>query len=426
MKTKIIIAIIVMMVASIGVKAQEIIKHDDSASYPTQISRGNIFQLYQNRNQTLELGVAGGLNTRRSWILSRHSDLSGDYGKYYSTLHLQPDTGDKSQYRGVAIGFNADRHIGIGTHLAINGSVGVGTVTPNAKLDVRGDISITGSEQAVDSYISELKFINLYTTTSPMASIGVKTRKEGSAPYNYSNLIFNTSNGYNTLSEKMRITESGNVGIGVAVPEAKLDVKGAVKVGDGNWGALTIDGKGKNDWLLNAHNGGEFFFIRTQTDTGVESSNHVMSFMRSTGNVGIGTTTTGSHKLAVEGSIGAREIKVEASSWSDFVFEKEYELPTLKEVENHIKEKRHLKDIPSAKEVEKNGFYLGAMDAKLLQKIEELTLYTIEQEKKLQSQDEKIKTLEAQNNRIEKLEEENKKLKILLEKVNRLEKLLQK
>lgn len=426
MKTKIKIAIIAMIGMYAEVKAQEIVKYDSPASYPSQTSRGNIFQLYRNHNQTLEFGVAGGENTRRSWILSRHSDLSGAYSRYYSTLHLQPDTGNKSQYRGVAIGFNADRHIGIGTHLAINGSVGVGTVTPNAKLDVRGDISITGSEQAVDSYISELKFINLHTTTSPMASIGVKTRKEGSAPYNYSNLIFNTSNGYNTLSEKMRITESGNVGIGVAVPEAKLDVKGAVKVGDGNWGALTIDGKGKNDWLLNAHNGGEFFFIRTQTDTGVESSNHVMSFMRSTGNVGIGTTTTGSHKLAVEGSIGAREIKVEASSWSDFVFEKEYKLPTLKEVENHIKEKGHLKDIPSAKEVEKNGFYLGEMDAKLLQKIEELTLYTIQQEKKLQSQDEKIKSLETQNNRIEKLEEENKKLKILLEKVNRLEKLFQK
>ena len=351
MRTKIKIAVIAMIGMYAEVEAQEIVKYDSSASYPTQISRGNIFQLYRNYNNTLELGVAGGENTRRSWILSRHSDLSGAYSRYYSTLHLQPDTGNKSQYRGVAIGFNASKHIGIGTHLAINGSVGVGTVTPNAKLDVRGDISITGSEQAVDSYISELKFINLYTTTSPMASISVKTRKEGSAPYNYSNLIFNTSNGYNTLSEKMRITESGNVGIG--------------------------------------------------------------------------TTTTGSHKLAVEGSIGAREIKVEGSGWSDFVFEKEYKLPTLKEVENHIKEKGHLKDIPSAKEVEKNGFYLGAMDAKLLQKIEELTLYVIEQEKKLQSQDEEIELLKGQQAKIQKLEKENKVLKALLEKVNRLEKLIE-
>jgi hypothetical protein len=122
------------------------------------------------------------------------------------------------------------------------------------------------------------------------------------------------------------------------------------------------------------------------------------------GNIGIGTTTTGSHRLAVEGSIGAREIKVEANGWSDFVFYDDYKLPTLKEVENHIKEKGHLKDIPSAKEVEKEGFFLGEMDAKLLQKIEELTLYTIAQEKKIKELESlNTKFLEIQK-RLEKLE----------------------
>ena len=80
-----------------------------------------------------------------------------------------------------------------------------------------------------------------------------------------------------------------------------------------------------------------------------------------------------------------RNLLITLIGWSDFVFFKDYKLPTLKEVENHIKEKGHLKDIPSAKEVEKNGFFLGEMDAKLLQKIEELTLYTIEQEKKIKA-----------------------------------------
>ena len=125
------------------------------------------------------------------------------------------------------------------------------------------------------------------------------------------------------------------------------------------------------------------------------------------GKVGIGTTSTGNHKLAVEGSIGAREIKVEASGWSDFVFYNNYNLPTLKEVENHIKEKGHLKDIPSAKEVEKNGFFLGEMDAKLLQKIEELTLYTIAQEKE-------IKKEKAEN---KKQQKEIDELKALVQKL---------
>ncbi|MGS2741648.1 hypothetical protein [Sinomicrobium sp. M5D2P17] len=101
------------------------------------------------------------------------------------------------------------------------------------------------------------------------------------------------------------------------------------------------------------------------------------------GNVGIGTTNSNNWKLAVNGNIRAKEIKVE-TGWSDFVFEDSYNLPTLEEVEQHIKEKGHLKDIPSAKEVEENGIFLGEMDAKLLQKIEELTLYMIELKKENQ------------------------------------------
>jgi len=107
------------------------------------------------------------------------------------------------------------------------------------------------------------------------------------------------------------------------------------------------------------------------------------------GNVGIGTTDPGAWKLAVNGKIRAKEIKVE-TGWADFVFEEEYQLPTLKEVENHIKEKGHLKDIPSAKEVEENGIFLGEINAKLLQKIEELTLYVIEQNKRINQLEEHL------------------------------------
>lgn len=105
--------------------------------------------------------------------------------------------------------------------------------------------------------------------------------------------------------------------------------------------------------------------------------------IKGNGDVGIGTTNPNSWKLAVNGKIRAKEIKVE-TGWSDFVFFDNYKLPTLLEVENHIQEKGHLKDIPSAKEVKKNGIYLGEMNAKLLQKIEELTLYTIQQQKEIE------------------------------------------
>ncbi len=124
----------------------------------------------------------------------------------------------------------------------------------------------------------------------------------------------------------------------------------------------------------------------------------LMTFVNN-GNVGIGTTTPDA-KLAVNGNIHTKEVKVDLIGWSDFVFKDSYKLPTLKEVEQHIKEKGHLKDIPSEEEVKKEGIYLGEMDSKLLQKIEELTLYTIEQEK-----------------RIESLEVKNEKLIVLVEKL---------
>ncbi|WP_421877520.1 hypothetical protein [Marinoscillum sp.] len=113
------------------------------------------------------------------------------------------------------------------------------------------------------------------------------------------------------------------------------------------------------------------------------------------GKLGIGTETTGSHELAVEGSIGAREIKVEASGWSDFVFENDYELRTLEEVEQHINENGHLPEIPSEAEVAENGINLGEMDSKLLQKIEELTLYMIQMNKEMAG-------LKAKNEQLEK------------------------
>lgn len=119
-----------------------------------------------------------------------------------------------------------------------------------------------------------------------------------------------------------------------------------------------------------------------------------------TGNVGIGTEDPGSWKLAVNGNIRAKEIKVE-TDWADYVFEANYNLPTLEEVEKHIKEKGHLINIPSAAEVEANGIELGEMNKLLLEKIEELTLYILELRDEL---DQKSKTIEKNNVKLVKLE----------------------
>tara|TARA_R110002096_G_scaffold435902_1_gene664129 strand:+ start:1678 stop:2634 length:957 start_codon:yes stop_codon:yes gene_type:complete len=114
-----------------------------------------------------------------------------------------------------------------------------------------------------------------------------------------------------------------------------------------------------------------------------------------TGNLGIGTTSfvdgSDTYRLSVDGKVRAHAIKV-YTDWADFVFEKDYNLPTLIEVEKYILENGHLMNIPSAEEVEENGIELGEMNKLLLQKIEELTLYTIELRKEVDSLKKKINT----------------------------------
>jgi len=118
------------------------------------------------------------------------------------------------------------------------------------------------------------------------------------------------------------------------------------------------------------------------------NDNVTMTLPKANSFLGIGTTSftdgTDTYRFAVKGAIRADRVKV-YTTWADYVFEKNYVLPTLEEVEKHIQEKGHLKDIPSAKEVEKNGIELGDMNKKLLQKVEELTLYLIEMNKELQA-----------------------------------------
>ncbi|SFC65906.1 hypothetical protein SAMN04487891_1185 [Flagellimonas taeanensis] len=192
----------------------------------------------------------------------------------------------------------------------------------------------------------------------------------------------------------------GNVGIGTANPTNKLDVRGVIASTHDIGNKLAFFTSGDGNSYLNFTGGSSTSRLGFQIDGGSKMS------IYNNGSVAIGTGSTGTHKLAVEGSIGAREIKVEVGTWSDYVFKEGYDLPTLEEVERHIKEKGHLINIPSAKEVEANGIELGEMNKLLLEKIEELTLYVLE----LKSDSKKTNALmEKQDERIKELEQRLKK-----------------
>ncbi|NOU58710.1 hypothetical protein [Marinifilum caeruleilacunae] len=115
------------------------------------------------------------------------------------------------------------------------------------------------------------------------------------------------------------------------------------------------------------------------------------------------------YKLWVEDGIVTEDIAiVSVNTWRDDVFEEDYSLPSLAEVEGFIKEHKHLVGIPSAEEVYKEGYSMQELDVALLGKVEELTLYTIEQDKKIESQDLKIQELTERLHLLEKLLDKNK------------------
>lgn len=205
---------------------------------------------------------------------------------------------------------------------------------------------------------------------------------------------------------------AGKVGFGTTTPTASLHIKGGtaaantapLKFTSGvlltttEAGAIEYDGthlyftaaNAGTRYQLDQQGGGTNFWTLSGTNI----------YTNTTGNVGIGTNAPGPYKLAVEGTIGARKVKVtQANPWADYVFEAGYQLPSLKEVETYIQQYKHLPEVPSAQEVNKDGLDLGDNQAVLLKKIEELTLYVIDINKKL-----------------EKLSAENSELKKKLEK----------
>jgi hypothetical protein len=226
---------------------------------------------------------------------------------------------------------------------------------------------------------------------------------------------------------------SANLAIGTTAAGAKVDVR--TSHGDGialvqadapwNWIKLALDASGHN--VLNSayavvirpdeHN------IWTYTNVGVgidikatsssiatrnafrirtdyTGSPTTLFTVLGNGNVGIGTTAP-QYKLAVNGTIGTKEVTVTSSGWADYVFKPEYKLKPLSEVRAHIKKHGRLPEIPSETEVREKGVSLGEMQVKLLAKIEELTLHMIQAEERNNRLERQNQELQARMARLE-------------------------
>ena len=301
-----------------------------------------------------------------------------------------------------------------------NSFIGIGTSSPLGSLDIRtvnqsGLIATFLSNAGIPSNIGEQKWTlrigRAYSYPNRTLDFGMVAGGYGGSPDFY---IAPSGN------EVFRIKNNGNVGIGTETPTEKFHIYGSGLVrslveSSDNHAYYVVEGAAGMGSFVDYYRKGDGRIWHT----GLRNANNNFEFrlndqsavltLKEDKTVGIGTTNTFGYKLAVNGTIGSTEVKVEnTSAWPDFVFENDYDLRTLEEVEQHINEKGHLPEIPSEAEVTENGIKLGEMNAKLLQKIEELTLYLIEQNKQNQTQQEQIT---VQSALIEQLQNEVSALK---------------
>ncbi len=265
------------------------------------------------------------------------------------------------------------------------GNIGINTIQPQHQLSVDGNIMVSSDNGSL-----------LFTDDplDPEATWG-----KWGIEYHNGGLNFwrpfqgsggagkGGDNTDNTLNYALFISdEEGKIGVGTELPETQLHVNGDLRVTDlANLNLSTIDritladGKGNlktSESLLINNNGA--------IGIGLDPLDHFEDF----------TGEWDQYKLYVNGGVMSTEIWVKlTTNWSDFVFEDNYKLRPLSEVEQFINDKGHLPEIPSAEQVAEEGINVGQMDAKLLQKIEELTLYVIEQQKQIEKQQQQINSL---------------------------------
>lgn len=286
---------------------------------------------------------------------------------------------------GFAIGGD-DLESDIKMSITASGNVGIGESAPDFRLNLKDGF---GGRQ--------LKF---------QRGTGIATILQDN---NTNNLYIDAAAGLFINSQT-----NGNVGIGTNSPQASLHVKANVP-----WLALEKSSDAFEQGVRFTQGNTPLFYIYTDNDgsnalkiqSGTEGdgtprmqfpvSNKDIYMAQSGGNVGIGTSSPDA-MLTVKGDIHTREVRVDLEGplqVPDYVFEKDYNLLSLTELETYINANKHLPEVPSAKEMEANGLNLKEMNLLLLKKVEELTLHLIEANKKIDNLDKQVQSLKKSGTR---------------------------